>query len=215
MIDYDDVTLSDKEARVLGSLMEKQMATPEYYPLTLNALVAACNQKSSREPVMNLAAGEVANTINALRGRGLVTASSGGRADRFEQQLSRKLGLSGKERAVICVLLLRGAQTVNEIRIRTDRMADFSDNADVLETLTALAERETPLVMNLGKASGQREERFTHLLCGEPDVAAMAAPAHGASSDKVRIAELEAEVAALQAEVRRLRDALGGSPDID
>lgn len=215
MIDYDDVTLSDKEARILGSLMEKQMTTPEYYPLTLNALVAACNQKSSREPVMNLAGGEVANTINTLRGRGLVTASSGGRADRFEQQLSRKLGLSPKERAAICVLLLRGAQTVNEIRIRTDRMTDFADNADVLQTLTQLSERETPLVVDLGKAPGQREERFTHLLCGEPAIEAVAAPVRGASTDKARIAELEAEVATLREEVRRLRAALGEEPAVD
>jgi len=215
MIDYDDVTLSDKEARVLGSLMEKQMTTPEYYPLTLNALVAACNQKSSREPVMNLAGGEVAGTITSLRGRGLVTASSGGRAERFEQQLSRKLGLSPRERAVICVLLLRGAQTVNEIRTRTERMTDFADNDDVLETLTALAERETPLVMNVGKAAGQREERFTHLLCGEPDLVAMATPARGASSDKVRIAELEAEVLALREELQRLRATMGGNQAVD
>jgi len=195
--------------------MEKQMTTPEYYPLTLNALVAACNQKSSREPVMNLAGGEVASTINTLRGRGLVTASSGGRADRFEQQLSRKLGLSPRERAVICVLLLREAQTVNEIRTRTDRMTDFADNEDVLETLTQLAGRETPLVMNLGKAAGQREERFTHLLCGEPDLAALAAPARSSGTDKARIAELEAEVLALREELQQLRAAMGGNQAVD
>ena len=129
-----DAMLTAHEARVLGSLMEKQMTTPDYYPLTLNSLATACNQKSSRVPVMNLNPGQVGGVMSTLRSRGLVTARMDGRADKFEQHLSRKLTLSTKERAIICVLMLRGALTVNEIRINTGRMVSF-DEADELQGL--------------------------------------------------------------------------------
>jgi len=212
-----EAMLTDREARVLGSLMEKQMTTPDQYPLTLNALVTACNQKSSRSPVMNLTPSEVGGTINSLRGRGLVTASLAARADRYEQHLSRALKLQSKERALIAVLLLRGAQTLNELRVHTNRMAEFASNDEVESVLTGLAGRDEPLAIRLPRAPGQREERYMHLLCGMPDVSSAAgamaaeAPAEGASSPGLggRVAELERQVAELRQEIDRLKNPAG------
>jgi hypothetical protein len=212
-----DAMLTDHEARVLGCLMEKQMTTPDYYPLTLNSLVTACNQKSSRLPVMNLSPSQVGGVLNALRGRGLVTARMDGRADKFEQHLSRKLTLSTKERAIICVLMLRGALTLNEIRINTGRMVSF-DEADELQGLIqGLIEREAPIVVKLPRASGQREERYAHLLCGEPNIEAPAKAvdvssggSKAAESDQSdRIARLEQEMDDLKKEVAQLRELTG------
>ncbi|HKI61818.1 MAG TPA: YceH family protein [Mariprofundaceae bacterium] len=209
--------LSAHEARVLGSLMEKQMTTPDYYPLTLKALTAACNQKSSREPVMNLSEGEVGGIINALRTRGLVTARMDGRVDRFEHHLSRKLHLTSKERAVVCVLLLRGALTLNEIRINTGRMTTFDTSEELQEVLEQLMGREEPLLVRLPRASGQREDRYAHLLCGEPEISAAASGIGGSTGgsrrDADRIAKLEEEVAELKQEVQRLRE-LAGLPEV-
>ena len=136
-----EAMLTAHEARILGCLMEKQMTTPDYYPLTLNSLVTGCNQKSSRLPVMNLDQSLVGGVINTLRGRGLVTARMDGRADKFEQQLSRKMSLSSKERAVICVLMLRGALTLNEIRINTGRMVSFDEGDELIELVRGLIGR--------------------------------------------------------------------------
>ncbi len=204
--------LDQISARVLASLMEKQITTPDYYPLTLKALTTACNQKSSRRPVMKLSESEVAATVNALRHEGLVTARMDGRVDRYEQQLSRKLRLNIEQRAILCVLMLRGPLTLNEIRIHTSRMVTFSDN-DALQTqLTQLADGEDPLMVCLGRQPGQREARYAHRLCGEPvteDVPAqLSAPATTPSSE--RLDQLAAEVAQLRAEVRALQQQLQG-----
>jgi len=208
--------LSAHEARVLGSLMEKQMTTPDYYPLTLKALSAACNQKSSREPVMNLSEGEVGGIINGLRTRGLVTARMDGRVDRYEHHLARKLHLTSKERAVVCVLLLRGALTLNEIRINTGRMTTFESAEELQSLLEQLMSREDPLLARIPRASGQREDRYAHLLCGEPDMPAAASGIGGSTGgsrlDADRIARLEEEVAGLKQEVQRLRE-LAGLPE--
>ena len=196
--------LSALEARVLGCLMEKQMTTPDYYPLTLKALTAACNQKSSRVPVMNLSESETGGVVNGLRAEGLVTARMDGRADRFEHHLSRKLGLSTKERAVLCVLMLRGALTVNEIRINTGRMTTF-DSADELQTLLdGLIGRDDPLLIRIPRAAGQREDRYAHLLCGVPEFDAAAPASAGGSKASDRIDALEQEVADLKADLQRL-----------
>lgn len=220
--DTIEAMLSELEARVLGSLMEKQMTTPDYYPLTLNALVSACNQKSSRNPVMNLSPVQVGSCVNTLRGEGLVTAMSGSRVDRFEQHLSRKLHLSSKERALIAVLLLRGAQTLNELRIHTNRMAEYESHEEIEALLTELAGRDEPLAIRLPRAAGQREERFMHLLCGMPDITAQAAssPASFPASSQAaaepdpalagRVAGLEQEVARLREELRQLKDSIRG-----
>lgn len=207
--------LSAQQARVLGCLMEKQMTTPDYYPLTLKALTAACNQKSSRVPVMHLTESEVGGVVNDLRAEGLITARMDGRADRFEQHLSRKLGISTKERAVLCVLMLRGALTLNEIRINTGRMVSF-DSADELQALLQLLmDRDEPLLVRIPRAAGQREDRFAHLLCGETEIEVAAKGigcATGGSrleSDRAtepgRIERLEQDIADLKEEVRLLR----------
>jgi len=207
----NNAMLSDSQARVLGSLMEKQMTTPDYYPLTLNALVAACNQKSSRNPVMNLTPQQVGSIISELRHDGLITANTLTRTDRYEQFLSRKLKLSSKERAIICVMLLRGSHTLNEIKVNTNRMTEFSDHAEIEQTLQDLMDRDEPLVIRIPRAAGQREDRFTHLLCGTPAIEAQ--PTKSATSTPsplpddalARISRLEEIVTQLQTEIEQLK----------
>ncbi|MCF7822383.1 MAG: YceH family protein [Mariprofundaceae bacterium] len=210
--------LTAHEARVLGCLMEKQMTTPDYYPLTLNSLVTACNQKSSRVPVMSLSPGQVGGVVNSLRGRGLVTARMDGRADKFEQHLSRKLALSTKERAIICVLMLRRALTLNEIRINTGRMVSFDETDELQGMIQGLMERDVPIVVKLPRASGQREERFTHLLCGKPNIeTAVNGTGYSNGGDRTaagseqsnRIARLEREIDGLKKDVTRLLEFAG------
>jgi len=207
--------LSAHEARVLGCLMEKQMTTPDYYPLTLNALIAACNQKSSRVPVMNLTTGEVGGVVNDLRAEGLITARMDGRADRFEQHLSRKLAISTKERAALCVLMLRGTLTFNEIRINTGRMVTFEDAEELQALLDQLIDRDKPLLVRIPRAVGQREDRYTHLLCGEADIGGVTRKGAGSTtadstfevnSMDDRMTKLEKDVADLKEEIRQLRD---------
>jgi len=206
--------LSEQEARVLGCLMEKQMTTPAYYPLTLKALTAACNQKSSRQPVMDLSEGEVGGLVNGLRAEGLVTVRMDGRADRYEQHLSRKLRLSSKERAVICVLMLRGPLTLNEIRINTGRMVTFEASNELQELLQQLMERDEPFLMRIPRAAGQREDRYAHLLCGRPMIETTARESIDGLSgcekmESDRIARLEEEVTALKKEVKELWELTG------
>ncbi|GAV20859.1 hypothetical protein MMIC_P1834 [Mariprofundus micogutta] len=205
-----DAMLSELQARVLGSLMEKQMTTPDYYPLTLNALVAACNQKSSRNPVMSLTPQQVGTVINELRHEGLVTANTLARADRYEQFFSRKLNLSSKERAIVCVMLLRGAHTLNEIKVNTNRMVEFANHDEILQSLNKLMERDEPMVVLIPRAHGQREDRYTHLLCGMPDIETVTVKAPSTASPLpdnalTRITRLEETVAQLQQEVKQLK----------
>jgi len=220
--DDSNAMLTAHEARVLGCLMEKQMTTPDYYPLTLNSLVTACNQKSSRLPVMSLSPSQVGGVVSTLRSRGLVTARMDGRADKFEQHLSRKLGLSSRERAIICVLLLRGALTLNEIRINTGRMVSFDEGDELQGLIQGVIEREEPLMAKLPKASGQREERYLHLLCGAPDIEAIAkgiggtsggSKASAESDQSDRIAKLEQEIDELKREVAQLWELTGLQKD--
>jgi len=204
--------LSAHEARVLGCLMEKQMTTPDYYPLTLKALTAACNQKSSRVPVMNLSESEVGGVVNDLRAEGLITARMDGRADRYEQHLSRKLSISTKERAILCVLMLRGPLTHNEIRINTGRMVSFDSSDELQGLLQSLMERDEPLLICIPRASGQREDRYAHLLCGKPEIevtpkgAGRTTSGSTIESDRMddRMTQLEHDVANLKKEVQRL-----------
>jgi len=215
--DAVDVMLSANEARVLGCLMEKQMTTPEYYPLTLKALTAACNQKSSRVPVMSLSEGQVGGVVNTLRTQGLITARMDGRVDRFEHHLSRKLGVTTRERAVLCVLMLRSLLTLNEIRINTSRMVAFETAEELQAVLDGLMQRDESLIVRIPRAPGQREDRFAHLLCGESDIEAAPqapnsrAPASEESSE--RITQLETEVAELRVELQRLYELTGFSKD--
>lgn len=157
---------SAREIRVLGSLMEKELITPEVYPLTINSLTLACNQKNNRSPLMELSQGEVGHLVNGLAQRGLVRVEYGGRAHRIWQRLSTRVGLNRKQQAVLTVLLLREPQTLNEVRTRTERMAEFAETEEVLGVLTGLMDRDTPLVLCFPKEPGCREDRYTHSLGG-------------------------------------------------
>lgn len=203
--------LTPVEARVLGCLMEKQRTTPDAYPLTLNALTQACNQKTSRYPVMSLSVGEVGNTVNKLRDRGLIHASFAGRAERYDHKMASNYHLSRPEQALMCALMLRGPQTVGEVRTNAGRMAEFADLDAVEETLLGLEEREQPLVAHLPRLPGKREERFGHLLCGEieqesPD--AQPVSNHTDPRDD-RIAALEDKVAKMRKELDALWELTG------
>lgn len=198
--------LTDVEARVLGALMEKQLTTPDAYPLTLNSLVTACNQKTSREPVMNLENGAVQRCLNQLRDRSLVEVEYGSRAERYRQRLSRALHQAKEEHAIFAVMMLRGPQTVSELYTRTQRMFEFDSPGDVEDLLDKLLGRLKPLIRKMPRQPGMREDRYMHLLCGEPDpMAYKPSPVRTTESRD----ELEARVAALEAQVARLLNELG------
>lgn len=214
-----DALLSATEARILGCLMEKQRTTPDQYPLTLNGLVSACNQKSARHPVMSLSQGEVGHVVNQLRDRGLVHVSFTGRTERYDHKLVGTFLLSREEQAILCALMLRGPQTSGELRTNTARLADFRDLTQVVATLKGMIERDRPLVVELPRQPGRREERYAHRLCGAPalDEPAPERDAQGADPTlEGRIETLETEVAELRAVLERLAmrlAALDGASD--
>ena len=191
-------------ARVLGCLMEKKYTTPDNYPLTLNALLTACNQKTSRDPVMKLSAGEVGNAVNRLRDRKLLNAEFTGRSERYQERLSHHLLLDRRLHAVICTLMLRGPQTLGEIRINASRMAEFGDLQAVSEAVERLQAKSEPLLKRL---SGRREDRYGQLLCGPisaQDINKEPATRIQAPPQQSRIDTLETEVATLRADLNRL-----------
>ncbi len=196
------VQLNAVEARVVGALIEKEINTPEYYPLSLNALVNACNQKSSREPVMELSEADVRTALFELDQMGLVRTIAESRATKFEHRVRDVLNLRRDEVAVMCLLLLRGAQTSAELRARTERMYAFDDNAAVLSVLERMAAREEPLTQLMARQPGAREARWVHLLSGPVDagVVAEASPVDsGAGSSMAqRLAALEETVRGLE-----------------
>ncbi|AKS43095.1 YceH family protein [Wenzhouxiangella marina] len=200
-----DPPLSAEEARVLGCLIEKESTTPETYPLTQNACMTACNQKTSRHPVMKLDPGRVGQALRKLEQRELVRSDFGARATRYRHRVDSALELTPGQRALIGLLLLRGPQTLSELYTRSERMHRFDDLDDVAYNLERLASRDAPMVVRLPRAAGQREDRYAHRLCGEPEMpppAAMApaAPATPADADLVeRVAELERRLAAIEA----------------
>jgi uncharacterized protein YceH (UPF0502 family) len=193
------------EGRILACLVEKAAITPEVYPLTLNALVAACNQKTSRDPVMHLDPGAVANTLRRMEDRGLVkVAPASQRALRYEHRFDTAYGVTARPRASLCALLLRGPQTLGELHTRTDRLAEFPAIDDVRDTLERLIQREPALVVRMPHAPGQREDRYMHLLSGAVDAGACEA----ASSVRAptRASALEERVDALEREIAHLKD---------
>jgi uncharacterized protein YceH (UPF0502 family) len=202
------------EARVLGCLIEKEINTPEYYPLSLNATLNACNQKSSREPVMELVESDVRTALFELSKMGLVRTIADGRVSKFEHRVRDVLNLRRDEVAVMCLLLLRGPQTSAELRGRSERMYSFDDNAAALATLERLAAREEPLVVLLQRQAGAREARWAHLLSGAVSDVAIAAPPQGTPklSEGVmdRIAALEDLVRSLEVRLSALE-----SPEAD
>lgn len=206
--------LTPLEARLLGCLVEKELATPEYYPLTLNALVAACNQKNNRDPEMHLAPDEVEKGLGVLQyDRKLVAtyAGVGSRAVKYVHRLTETLGVDTPELAILCELLLRGPQTPGELRGRASRMHPFASPAEVRAVLLALAARPEPYVVELPRAPGCKENRFAHAFGPLPEAAPAAAPAAGAPApvrpppDSGRIHELERRIAELEAQIAALR----------
>jgi uncharacterized protein len=203
--------LTEIEARIIGALIEKQLTTPEYYPLTLNALVAACNQKTNREPVTNYDEQSVQTALDELRDKNLVYVFYGStsRVPKYKHILPQVYELEPSETAVLCVLMLRGPQTIGELRERTGRLYDFRDLNDVNETLEALQKRDEPLIVRLERQPGQKEARYAHLLCGEVDAAAYAPKTHSTASPagNERLEKLEHEVAELRNELNEFKQA--------
>ena len=207
--------LSAIEARVLGCLIEKAATTPEVYPLTVNATVTACNQKTSRDPVMNLEPGAVGHALRSLESRSLVkVAPASQRALRYEHRFDTIYGTTARQRAALCVLLLRGPQTLAEVLTRSERLAEFPSLDDVRDTLERLSQRDAPLVVCLPRAPGQREERYMHLLCGPVDIEALQAATSASSPSRPdlaqRVEQLEAEVETLRRELAELRAGIEG-----
>jgi hypothetical protein len=211
-----NVVLTDNEARVLGSLVEKDITTPDYYPLSLNALVNACNQKSNRDPVMNLNDEAVRQALHSLNEKGLAgTASTAGdsRVAKYEHRMQEAFNFTRRETAVMCVLMLRGPQTPGELRGRTERMHRFEDLTDVQSTLQKLMTREEPLVKILPRQPGTKEARYAHLLCGEKPEWETLAPLEDrveTSPDSERIARLEEEVSNLKKDIADLKQEFAG-----
>jgi uncharacterized protein YceH (UPF0502 family) len=213
------MSLSAEEARVLGCLLEKERTTPDAYPLSMNALVAACNQSTNRSPVVQYDETTVESALDQLRERGYVRrgVSPGSRDIKYRQTLDDELKLGGDEAALLCVLLLRGPQTPGELKGRTERLHAFADLAEVEDSLDRLAGREVPLARRLPRDPGQKEPRVEELMTGELQgipAATVVEPPTAVAPDEPELAErvaaLEAEVAVLRAELERLRDSLGG-----
>lgn len=211
-----ELRLTPAEARVLGALIEKEVTTPEYYPLSLNALINACNQRSNREPVMDLDEEAVRQALHGLEDDGLAgrARSSDGRVTKYEHWLGEAYNFSRAETALMCVLLLRGPQTPGELRGRTERMHRFEEISEVLAGLQKLMEREPPLAVVLPRQPGTKESRYAHLLSGPVEASLLAQPAAPVyaptySGDPAnqdgRIAQLEATVAELKSELEALK----------
>ena len=206
------ITLSDTEVRVLGSLIEKELTTPEYYPLSLNSLTNACNQKSNRDPVTALAEEDVVRALDSLRFKQLaVLSAEGGRVPKYRHLLAEKFGVMPAEQAIICELLLRGPQTVGELRTRGERMYPFGELAAVEEVLQELMLRETPLITLMPRQPGRKEGRYAQLFSGMPECGEEIsdAPPEAARqrvvAENERITKLEEEVAALRSDVAGLQ----------
>jgi uncharacterized protein YceH (UPF0502 family) len=210
--------LNETEVRVLGSLVEKQLTTPEYYPLTLNALTNACNQKSNRDPVVSLNESTVTDAIETLREKNLVYVFYGStsRVPKYKHMMPEVLRLDEREVALLCVLMLRGPQTVGELKERAGRLAAFASLGEVEETLSSLGAKDPePLVLKLPRQPGQKEARYAHLLAGEiaadyfqEEASAEGRQAANRAGAGARIEKLEAEVEALRSEVTSLRQRL-------
>jgi len=198
--------LSGMEARVLGSLIEKEITTPDYHPLSLNALVNACNQKNNREPVMNLDEDAVRKALDALQSHRLAGPARGAdsRVTKYEHRVQEVFNFTRGETAILCVLLLRGPQTPGELRGRTERMFRFEHLDDVQSTLQRLIEREPPLVAMLQRQPGTKESRYMHLLSGHSEPAAQPASAARDQEDG-RTMRLEEEFERLRAEVEEVK----------
>ena len=207
------IVLTPEEARVLGALMEKEVSTPDNYPLSLNALTNACNQSTSRDPVVDYEEDTVMRALDSLREKKMLweVDQAGGRVRKYQQQFSKWHDLDAQAHAVVTLLLLRGAQTPGELKSRSDRLCEFRDLAEVEAVLTRLGERNPPFSVRLPRLPGTKESRFMHLLCGDIDVAALssdgAVGALGSTGLSLsdRVTRLESDVAQLRADLAAFR----------
>ena len=211
-------TLSPIQIRVLGCLIEKKETTPDQYPLTLNGLRTACNQKTARNPVTTYTEGEVGHTLRELESLGLVREAWGVRVAKYEHLAGKVLGLQSKGLALLCPMMLRGPQTPGELKTNSHRLFEFDDLDDVQFVLQRLAEHDPPLVMPLPRQPGQKEVRYVHLLGGEPNPAdfeqqSLAGPAPGGLGPRVDALELAVEL--LQEELAELKSRLDPGEDLD
>ena len=210
--------LTPEEARVLGTLMEKARTVPDSYPMTLGAIVAGCNQKSSRDPITNLTEPEVQEALDGLKRRSLAFTSRGSRTDRWEHNFQRAMVVPEQSAVLLGLLMLRGPQTAGELRIHAERWYRFADISSVEGFLEEMRDRSEdkggPLVVQLPRAPGAREARWAHLLCGPVDTSAPPAQAEAAPASGLaaRVAALEADLAALRERVQELESQLGLSP---
>jgi len=203
-----NILLNEIEIRVLGALLEKETTTPDYYPLSLNALLNACNQKSNREPVMDLDEGAIRNALDTLQQKNLAGPAKGAdsRVTKYEHRLQEIFNFDRREAALLCVLLLRGPQTPGELRGRTERMYRFEDLDQAQSALQQLMRREPPLVKLLPRQPGTKEARYAHLFSGDVEAWEPPTPTPVASpSDGGRITQLEEEIANLKREVAELK----------
>ena len=203
-----NLILSFEETRVIGSLIEKELTTPEYYPLTLNSLKNACNQKSNRDPVVSFDESLLEKVIDDLRNKSFVSRVTGGeiRVPKYRQVFTEELKLTAEETAVMCVLMLRGPQTPGEIKGRTGRMSSFESLAQLDEVLQNLLGKEDPLVIKLPRQTGMKESRYAHLLSGEPEIdLTVSSPEQEAQASNDRIKKLEGEIEALKSGFEELR----------
>lgn len=215
-----DTTLDAIQARVLGCLMEKEVTTPDYYPLSLNSLTTACNQKSNRDPKMELDDGTVLEALENLSKKSLaMEKGSTGRTQKFVHRAAKIIGLDAQEQGIICELLTRGPQSPGELKTRCSRMAEYQDNDEVELLLTSLAEREIPLVIKLPKQTGKRDQRWAHLLCGPIDIDAfLASNSSNETSSvvmKVSATETSQRLDALEAEMEKLKQIIQEKLNID
>lgn len=208
-----DIVLDETETRILGSLIEKEITTPEYYPLSLNSLTNACNQKSNRNPVAAYEEAAVEQGLERLQSKGLVrkTFSAGSRVQKYLHLLFDRFDLSKQETAALCELMLRGPQTAGELRSRADRMAAFESLEKMDETLRGLMEHDPALVIQLPREAGRKERRFMHLLSGEQYTTGAAEPGGDSSSQAISTAEritgMEEEIEKLRSEIKELKEA--------
>jgi uncharacterized protein len=215
-----NLALNEVEARVLGALLEKEITTPDYYPLSLNALVNACNQKSNRDPMMNLDEGAVASALRGLHDNSLARSVSAAdsRVTKYEHRLQEAFNFDRREAAIFCELLLRGPQTPGELRGRAERMYHFDDSAEVQSTLQRLMNRNPPLAKVLARQPGTKESRYVHLLCGDAEPVSLpaereapAAPRREgseAANSGDKLSHLESEVAEMRRDIADLKQQL-------
>ncbi|MEL6444484.1 MAG: YceH family protein [Bacteroidota bacterium] len=219
----DANALTPADLRVAGALIEKSLATPDYYPMSTNALMAACNQKTGRDPVMDLSERDVRQALDRLMRFRMAGTSDGGRVTKYRHAFGQRFGLDEPGLATVAVLILRGPQTTGEIRSRVGRMYDFASTDAVQEVLDRMSDRPEPLATLLPRQAGQSADRWAHLLAGEPDLSAYETPdgavvsgeeamldAETRASLTERVDTLEAEVAELRTSLEALREALGG-----